>query len=282
MRDHIDWLTFTMTMQYGAVTGVARDFAEEYALAIEQTFLTTFGANLVAKAFGGKWEKNERSRAPYMDAWKLGEGQATLFASPTLMHCCVEISGKGCELLISAGLLDLVLSAIHERVTRIDIASDIETNIRPTEFVSEVNHERMRASGYQNSDSGETCYVGSQKSDRYARVYRYNAPHPRAHLLRVEHVFRRDYAKKVAHEVLAGGVYAVADAAGKAFGWAHEVWAKNSVNVVDLSIVAAERNEGKTVYWLVHAVAPAFRKLCESGTITDPKEFIARYFLSTQ
>jgi len=281
MRDHIDWLTFTMTMQYGAVTGVASDFAEEYALAIEQTFLTTFGADLVAKAFGGNWEKNERSRAPYMDAWKLGEGQTTLFASPSLPHCCVEISGKGCESLISAGLLDLVLSAIHERVTRIDIASDIETNIRPTEFVSEVAHERMRANGYQNSESGETCYVGSQKSDRYARVYRYNAPHPRAHLLRVEHVFRRDYAKKVAYEVLAGGVYAVAAAAGRAFGWAHPIWEKSPRNMVDLSIVAAERNEGKTVYWLVHTVAPSFRKLCESGTITDPEEFIARYFLST-
>jgi len=281
MRDHIDWLTFTMTMQYGDVSASASDFAEEYALAIEQTFLTTFGADLVAKAFGGKWEKNERSRAPYTDSWKLAEREITLFASPSLSHCCVEISGKGCELQIQGGNMEKILSAVKERVTRIDIASDIQTDVRPTEFVSQTSHERMRASGYQNSDSGETCYVGSQKSDRYARVYRYNAPHPRAHLLRVEHVFRRDYAKKVAHEVLAGGVYAVADAAGKAFGWAHEVWEKHPVNMVDLSIVAAERNEGKTVYWLVHSVAPAFRKLCESGTITDPEEFIARYFIST-
>jgi len=280
-RDHIDWLTFTMTMQYGAVTGVASDFAEEYALAIEQTFLTTFGADLVAKAFGGKWEKNEKSRAPYMDAWKLGEGSTTLFASPTLTHCCVEISGKGCEALIREGLLDLVLASVHERVTRIDIASDIKTDCRPSDFVSETSHKRMTASGYQNSSSGQTCYVGSQKSDRYARVYRYNEPHPRAHLLRIECVFRRDYAKKVAAECLANGVVGVASAAGEAFGWAHPIWKSGDSEGVDISIVAAERNAGKSVYWLVHSVAPAFRRLCESGVITDPEQFITRYFLSS-
>jgi len=280
-RDHIDWLTFTMTMQYGAVTGVASDFAEEYALAIEQTFLTTFGAGLVAKAFGGKWDKNEKSRAPYTDAWKLGNGDITLFASPTLTHCCVEISGKGCETLISQGTMEQILLHAKDRVTRIDIASDIKTDCRPSDFVSQTSHKRMTASGYQNSTSGETCYVGSQKSDRYARVYRYNEPHPRAHLLRIECVFRRDYAKKVAAECLASGVEGVASAAGEAFGWAHPIWKACDSEGVDISIVAAERNAGKSVYWLVHSVAPAFRRLCESGVITNPEEFITRYFLSS-
>jgi len=280
MRDHIDWLTFTMTMQYGHATASASDFAEEYALAIEQTFLTTFGADLVTKAFGGKWEKNEKSRAPYMDAWKLASGNITLFASPTLTHCCVEISGQGCEKLIREGLLDLVLTAVHERVTRIDIASDIATDTRPTDFVSETSHKRMTASGYQSSTSGETCYGGSQKSDRYARVYRYNPPHPRAHLLRIECVFRRDYAKQVAKQCLASGIDAVARASGEAFGWSHPVWEAGDGDNVDISIVAAERNSGKSVYWLVHTVAPSFRRLCESGVITNPEEFITRYFLS--
>jgi len=279
VRDHVDWLTFTMTMQYGHATAAANSFAEEYALAIEQTFLTTFGANLVANAFGGKWEKNERSRAPYTDSWKLATKEVTLFASPSLTHCCVEISGKGCETLLSASLMEGVLSRIHERVTRIDIASDIKTDCRPTDFVSETSHKRMTASGYQSSTSGETCYVGSQKSDRYARVYRYNPPHPRAHLLRVECVFRRGYAKQVAKQCLASGIDAVARAAGEAFGWSHPVWEGGDGDNVDISIVASERNAGKSVYWLVHTVAPSFRRLCESGVITNPEEFITRYFL---
>jgi len=279
MRTHIDWLTFTMTPRYLSTYPDGVTMAEQYADAIERAFVATFGKKLTADAFGGSWEKNERSRAPYTDAWKLGDGGITLFASPSLNHCCVEISGSGCETLISKALLHKVLQQVDNRVTRIDIASDIETETRPKEFVEQVNHERMRASGYQNSDSGETCYVGSQKSDRYARVYRYNPPHPRAHLLRIEHVFRREYAKVVAAEIVAGDVNAVAASAGKAFGWNHSDWGATDCDVPDISIVTEKRNTGKTVFWLTDTVASAFKRLCADGTISNPREFLDRYFM---
>jgi len=281
MRVHIDWLSFSMRMRYDVVTGEISDLNEQYALAIEQTFLLQFGAELTAAAFGGEWTKNERSRAPYTDAWKLGDGNITLFASPSLSHCTVEISGKGCEKLITKALLHQVLQSVHSRVTRIDIAADIQTTTTPDEFIKILKHERMRSSGAQDSASGSTRYVGSMKSERFARVYRYNKPHPRAHLLRVEHEFRRDYAKKVAAEILASSLESVAVAAGEAFGWSHPVWDLKEDTNADISIVSAERNAGKTVFWLVNSVAPAFRKLVEDGTIKDAEEFIARYFLST-
>lgn len=280
MRSHIDWLTFTMTMQYGAATRGAVDFAEEYALAMEQTFLHTFGADLVAKAFGGNWEKNEKSRAPYTDSWKLGQRGITLFASPSLTHACVEISGQGCELLIQADLMGRVLNKIHDRVTRIDIASDILTNTRPTEFISETSHKRMRASGFQKSETGETCYVGSQKSDRYSRVYRYAPPHPRSALLRVECVYRREQAKIVAKSVLTHGIDNAAQASAAVFGWAHRDWGKvDELALFDTAVKGAREN-GKTVFWLVTAAASAFKRLCAEGEITDPEEFLQRHFLS--
>jgi len=279
MRSHIDWLTFTMTPIYQSSYPEGTPFEEQYAEAIGQAFLATFGSDLVSAAFGGQWSKNERSRAPYTDSWKLGESSITLFASPSLTHCCVEVSGLGCERLIKLGILHVVLDCIQKRVTRIDIATDIETETKPREFVATLAHDRMRASGYQISESGETCYVGSQKSDRYARVYRYNDPHPRSHLLRIEHVFRKEYAKNVAAKAVSSDLRDIAAAAGKAFGWAHPVWKLGDDSVVDIGIVAAERNAGKTVYWLVNSVAPAFKKLCETGVIIDPEEFITRYFL---
>jgi len=278
MRTHIDWLTFTMTMRYDSQISDERSLAEVYADTMEKTWEATFPAAILALAFGGEWDKQERSRAPYTDAWTLKNAGVTLFASPSLTHCCVEISGSGCERLIEQGSMQDVLQSVHERVTRIDIASDIETDTRPQEFVSKMNHERMRASGYQTSDSGETCYIGSQKSERYARVYRYNTPHPRSHLLRIEHVFRKDYAKVVAQQCLEAGVNAVARASGKAFGWAHQDWDIDGDTDVLLSIVEPERNAGKTVFWLVNSVAPVFRKLCENGTINNPEEFLIRYF----
>jgi len=171
------------------------------------------------------------------------------------------------------------LERCAQRITRIDIAVDIETSTHPSEFVEIVSHDRMRASGRQSSETGETCYVGSKKSDRYARVYRYYEPHPRAHLLRIEHVFRRKYAKSVAQAILGTSLTAAAAAAGKAFGWAHNDWDVDAQEVADISITSPERNAGGTVTWLVRSVAPAIRRLIADGTIRDPEVFFKTYFL---
>jgi len=274
MRTHVDWLTFTIPMVYFGSEGDA------YANAIQAGFQDMFGVELRGMAFGGAWERQERSRAPYTDAWVMKGQGVTLFASPNLTHACVEISGQGCEMLLDPdNTLGKVISAAKERVTRIDVAVDIETDIRPLEFVGVVNHERMRTSGNVVSDTGETCYVGSQKSERYARVYRYNAPHPRAHLLRVEHVYRKDYAKKVAGAISANGLDAIAKSSGDAFGWAHSTWKPDVVDGADISVTRERGNTGSTVYWLVNSVAPAFRRLCENGSIKDPEAFLRTYFL---
>jgi len=274
MRTHIDWLTFTIPMIYFG------DDANDYAEAIAHGLEDMLGLGLRDMAMAGAWVKQERSRAPYTDAWVQHEGGITLFASPNLTHACIEISGQGCERLIKRELLNKVLTACKDRVTRIDIACDIETTVRPTEFVGRVNHERMRTSGQVISDTGETCYVGSQKSERYARVYRYNAPHPRAHLLRVEHVFRKDYAKKVASQCANVSLEAIAVSAGLAFGWAHPVWETPVLDCPDISITRERGNAGSTVFWLVNSVAPAFKRLCETGGISDPEAFIRTYFLT--
>jgi len=232
MRTHIDWLTFTIPMIYFG------NEDSDYAAAISNGFTDMFGEEIRASVFGGDWNKQERSRAPYTDAWvQVGSG-ITLFASPNLTHACIEISGAGCEYLLSRNTLSSVLGCCQERVTRIDIATDIETRISPSDFVAVLSHDRMRASGFQKSETGETCYVGSKKSDRYARVYRYYKPHPRARLLRIEHVFRRDYAKSVAAAILGASVEGAAAAAGKAFGWAHSDWALDNTDAPDISITS--------------------------------------------
>ena len=274
MRTHIDWLTFTMPMIYWG------ESVDAYEDAISKGFTDMFGKELLADAFGGHWTKNERSRAPYTDSWKLGDNGITLFASRNLNHCCVEISGKGCENLIETSLLANVLSCAKERVTRIDIACDIETTVRPSEFVAQVKHERMRTSGQVISDTGETCYVGSQKSERYARVYRYNEPHPRSHLLRVEHVFRKDYAKKVADAIIADSIEQVAKSSGDAFGWAHTIWRPDDVDGSDISVVKERRGTGGTIFWLISSVAPAFKRMVQEGAIENPEQFLETYFLS--
>lgn len=273
MRTHIDWLTFTIPMVYNS------NDEDGYANAIQKGLLDIFQNDLVQAVFGGAWTHEKRSRAPYKDTWMDAESGISVYASPNLTHATVEISGQGCERLIEGGNLRGILDKCHERITRIDVATDIETGTIPSEFVFFLSHERMRASGFQKSETGETCYVGSKKSDRYARVYRYFAPHPRAHLLRIEHVFRRDYAKTVAKSVLDASVEAVAEAAGRAFGWAHNDWQPNAAEHADISTVAPERNAGNTVTWLVRSVAPAIKRLIRQGIIKDPEAFFRKYFL---
>jgi len=272
MRTHIDWLTFTLTLRYEG------EGIEAYALALRNGIVDTFGHILADCVFGGDWQAKERSRAPYQHAYTLGEMGVSIFASPALTHFCVEITGQGCERLIEMGVMNEVLTAVAERCTRIDIACDIETDVRPTEFVSKLAHDRMRSSGYQVSNTGETCYVGSQKSDRYARVYRYNPPHPRSRLLRVEHVFRRENAKSVAGQCCNVDLDHVAKAAGEAFGWSHQDWITSNDAGADISPVRERGRSGQTIYWLVNSCAPAFKKLCQAGAISDPELFLQTYF----
>jgi len=273
VRTHIDWLSFTLPMVYDT------DEGDNYARAIHAGFLYLFTGDLVANVFGGAWAVGDRSRAPYTDTWIDAESGISLYASPNLTHATVEISGSGCERLIAAEQMEQVLQGCAERITRIDIACDIETKTMPMDFVAQRDHERMRSNGMMNSDTGETCYIGSKQSERFARVYRYFPPHPRAHLLRVEMVFRREHAKKVATSIVASGIRSVASEAGKAFGWAHSDWQITGDNEVDLSITSPERNAGKTVSWLVRSVAPAIQRLIADGTIRDPDEFFRTYFL---
>jgi len=273
MRTHVDWLTFTIPMIYD-------DESEEgYARAIQAGLLDMFEADLVAVAFSGAFRKQSRARAPYKDTWMDEECGISIYASPNLTHSTVEISGGGCEKLIELGVISGILDRCHERITRIDVATDIETTTLPSEFVTVLSHERMRASGYQHSVTGETNYVGSKKSDRYARVYRYFEPHPRSHLLRIEHVFRREYAKVVAKSLLDNSLESVAAAAGEAFGWKHVDWKPEEAEHADISIVAPERSGGSTVTWLVRSVAPAIKRLIADGTIKDAQAFFDTYFL---
>ncbi len=280
MRTHVDWITFTMSPVYKSHYPAGMEVAEVYTDGILGAWETTFGTRLLALAFGGAWQKRGRSRAPYTDAWELANAGIALFASQTLTHCTVEISGSGCERLIRLGLLEQVLRVTCERTTRIDIACDIETETSPLDFVEVLTHERMRASGHQLSETGETCYVGSQKSDRYARVYRYFSPHPRSHLLRVEHVFRKDYAKQVAAACVSGDLQSVAAACGNVFGWGNNAWNAGDTSPVNLRGVSSNRHSSNTVHWLISACAPAFKRLVSDGHIKDARKFLEEYFLT--
>lgn len=187
-----------------------------------------------------------------------------------------QISGQGCARLRMLDMFMPVLSYVYDRVSRIDVAIDVETDAPIPSLYTTTKRQ-----SYINSKSGQTFYVGSMKSKKYARVYRYAAGHARAAFVRFECVYRRNFAAAAAEAVLRRGIERAAI----------DMIASNKIIVCDaLSAalgggerlrVAPPVNNGaeSTVRWLREAVAPAFRRMVDEGLIEDPQAFVNEFFL---
>lgn len=187
----------------------------------------------------------------------------------------VEHTGQGCQLLNDNGNLSSVIATYAERATRIDIASDILTETMPADFYKASSPTaRITASGHQTSDSGQTIYIGSRKSDRTAKVYRYFPPHPRAAFLRVEYTYRKEQAKVVARLLSDGATAAdISVSSGDRYGWQHESYKPLISPAVEIAAWRPERRQGKTVTWVYSQVIPAVKRLVKEGAL-DREDFI--------
>lgn len=194
----------------------------------------------------------------------------------------VEHTGKGCELLSNEGILSDVVGRYADRATRIDIASDILTGTMPDDFCKSASPaKRITASGHQSSDTGQTIYLGSRKSDRTCKVYRYFPPHPRADFLRIEYTYRKKQAKVVAGMIAQGhSIAEISVASGKRYGWAHECYKPHVSPEFEIAAWRPERRTGKTVMWLYSQVLPAMRKLLKEGAF-DLDDFLSKLEMET-
>lgn len=256
MITKIDWLSFTLSIGQGEPIPFYR---------LQQNVLETLYdfSPVVFSALtdGFTWEQRS-GRAPYSVGWSRSDAGCYIFAHPNIPHFLIELTGGGCDALSTTRHSLDFLGAVAQRLTRIDIASDMLCETRPLEFTQQRAVGRFKSHSEFISETGETNYVGSRTSNRYARVYRYNAPHERAHLLRAEHVLKAQDAQNVAHSILSDGLPAVTVALGKAFGWEHVDWTPKDVKEAEIAVWRPERHAGKTLFWLNSAVAPAMIKLC--------------------
>jgi len=182
-------------------------------------------------------------------------------------HILVEMPGTACQLARDKGLLSGIISSVTERCTRLDIAVDIVTAHSPGDFVSWGYNERFKSRAEIVSADGETEYVGSMKSERYARVYKYNSPHPRAGTLRVEHVFRSEYAKVAAQLVGKSGVLALSAMCGNTWGWRSPDWSPEAVTDGKIKAQRSDRHEPARIRWLHNVCIPALVKAHKQGLL---------------
>lgn len=160
-----------------------------------------------------------------------------------------------------------LLTSISGHLTRLDIACDMLCLTRPNEFAGERRSGRFSAWSEVVSASGHTIYVGARSSDRYARVYRYNEPHPRAHLLRCEFVLKGKQAQQAAQTIKSDGLTAYTAALGNTFGWQHSDWLLGGLTDAEATAWRPERRQGKTVRWIYASVVPALLKLHREGAL---------------
>lgn len=255
MLTKIDWLSFSLPIGEGKALPAHR-MSEYVAQAVFDFSQTVFDT-----LFTGYEFEQRKGRPPYSIGWSRNDSGMFVFAHPVLPHFLIELTGKGCDALsqTQSGLQFLI--DVQPRLTRIDIASDMLCETNPLDFAALRDTGRFKSHSEFVSESGTTAYVGSRTSDRYARVYRYNEPHERAHLLRAEHVLKGEQAKTTALAVIASGLPAVTVSLGNSFGWKHHAWTPDDVGEAELKVWRPERHAGKTLFWLNSAVAPAIRKL---------------------
>lgn len=270
MDKHIDWLSFTLDRGESIVTS-----AQLYHEAKE--LLRRVSNDHKQFIFDGAGFDVCGGRAPYRYALARDDNGVRLFGGGAQTGILYEVSGRACEGFRSLDSARAFLSPIIERVTRLDYACDIRADTKPSDFSNKRSHQGFRSISYIKSSTGETVYVGSPKSDRFCRAYRYNHPHPRAHLLRIEFVFRRGLARDAARALCgASSEETFAAALGNTYGFIHPVWQPGEQTDERLRVPVVMRGQDETVSWLYKQVAPALRRLLKEDAINlaDWLEFV--------
>lgn len=182
-------------------------------------------------------------------------------------HVLVDCTGETCQVLRDFSLLSSLLTITRTRCSRIDVTADILAPTTPEDFVSSHSNLQITSTSDIRSDTGETSYLGSWKSDRFARVYRYSGNHPRARFLRVEHVHRGKWAKAAAELACHESVDKLLNDASEHYGWTHPIWTPKNAEPSKLRAKKHDRDGAATLKWLDQAVAPAIVRAHREGLI---------------
>jgi hypothetical protein len=178
-----------------------------------------------------------------------------------------SLSGQACDnILQHISLRDIALSA-GGRATRIDLATDLETDVTPSAFSHERSSKSFKTQGVFTSPTGETVYIGSRKSERFCRVYRFSSPHPRDKYLRVEIECKGDFAKNVCSELLSSSLISVSLSVNLPYGWTHPIWTPENANISKIPARAYDGDSAETIRWLNRTVVPAIKKASQKGLI---------------
>lgn len=261
MDAKVDYLSFTLPINASGV-GHTEALYEEINRQLEQRGLFALQALM-----HGSGNTENKPRGRYGTGLRWEANNINLWWGGTANHILCEVSGVGCQLLRDVDAMLISVNAVTDRATRLDIAVDLPDAGNPRDFVALKAQNRFPITQQHDTQTGWTQYAGSVKSDRYARVYLYAEPHPRAGILRVEHVMRSKFAKQATLQLCADGLPKLVTVLGNTFGWEHPRWQPSIVTDGKLRVTRADKTQAGTLRWLLKSVAPALAKAHKNGLI---------------
>lgn len=261
MDTKIDYISFTLALN---LSGVGH--GDETYDAIEN-LLILHDLGRLAQDFGSLQWDIRGGRGHYGAGLYCEKRHISIWWGGIANHVLFEFAGVACQWLRDTLHMEALLEAIHYRLTRLDVAVDFPTTVRPPEFAEQRSNKRFKSGGHIFSEEGETVYVGSKGSERFARVYVYNEPHPRANVLRCEHQLRGHYAKEAGSQIIQEGLKMVTAKLGNSFGWTHELWQPDVMTVDKLRAKRHDTHGGGTLLWLEKAVKPALVSAHKEGLL---------------
>ncbi len=259
MHCKVDYLSFTIDVDPDIVK-----LKSDERLIVESLIERVFPSEVITVVINNDWEIYKGGKH-YSVRLMDRNSKFSLSYHPNKTYATVELSGQTCDIVRDAGLLDKILHLAKERVTRVDLAVDFETDCTPDDFLSNYNNVVFKGNSRIEEVTGITNYIGSWNSERFARIYRYHDPHPRSHLLRVEHVYKGGWAKSILPVILSGGIVQACLSCGEAFAWKHPLWDRGTARISKIKSPRVTPSQSSKYRWLVTQVAPAIRKARDEG-----------------
>lgn len=242
------------------------EFGHETLLSTVKSFVSFFSLDEEIYTSPAAWIIESGTR-PYSARLRHSATDVCLSVGNANSHIYVEFAGKACNTYEASGGLDDIIKRSSDRVSRIDFAVDILSDTDPRDFSEQRTNKSFKSSGNKRTPSGRTEYVGGRTSERMARIYRYEPPHPRSHLLRVEAEYKGDAAKAASKHYLKVGLQQASLDAHKAFGWEHAAWKPENESSGKIPYKTYRPENAATVRWLYGDVVTALLKSVQKGLV---------------
>jgi len=265
IKTRIDWVSFSIE-----VGEIAHFNAPLLVEILHHHLVTRFPDTWLPLLFDDQDWQPVNSRAPYRVAAGRSDRGVRVYGGWAGNSILVEVTGRALDPVRRIEEAQALLERLPGKLSRLDIAHDIETDVTPAEFINDRAAAVSRSVSSIESRTGWTAYLGSLKSDRFIRVYRYARPHPRARFLRIEHVYRKQYAEAARRVVLLSRHWGdVRAATAKEAEWRHPVWDDPGAEDIDLAVKlkTVSRQESETLLWVERAVVPALARLWQAGVL---------------